>query len=120
MGGCLKIVICEQDPCYLGIEIHASNGRFSGTTRIRIELDQLTEFANEIAGFPSSPHHNCNYEFGTSDTYHVKGYCKLRFYCIDLVGHILVDIELMMTRIGIQSIFQGLSQNSVSRLLHPI
>ncbi len=96
MGGSLKIVICDaEDPYYLGIEIHASNGRFSGATIIRIGIDQLTEFANEIAGFPISPHDTRNYEFGTSDICNVRGYCKLRFYCIDLVGHAMVDLEFL-------------------------
>jgi hypothetical protein len=96
MGCGLKIVIVEvEDPYYLGIEIHASNGRFSGATIIRIGIDQLTEFANEITGFPSSPHDSRIYEFGEIDTENVRGYCKLRFYCIDLVGHAMVDVELM-------------------------
>lgn len=93
----LKIGIIEtEDPYYLVIEITAASERFSGSTIVKVGVeDQLTEFANEIAGFPTSPHDNRSYEFGSSDPFNVKGYCKLRFYCIDPGGHAKVDLEFV-------------------------
>ncbi len=92
----LKIVITQiENPYYFVIEITAASERFSGSTSVRVGVEQLTEFANEIAGFPVSPEDTRNYEFGLSDSFNVRGYCKLRFCCIDLVGHAMVDLEFV-------------------------
>src|SRR5260370_6550718 len=47
----LAIKIVDPDDDYLEIEIHASNDRFAGTSRIYTGLDQLSEFAAQIAAF---------------------------------------------------------------------
>jgi len=92
----LKIVIIEvEDPYYFVIEITAASERFSGSTWVKVDVEQLTNFANAIAGFPISPEDTRNYEFGLSDPFNMRGYCKLSFYCIDLVGHAKVDLEIM-------------------------
>ncbi len=56
MASGLTIKIVDPDADYLGIEIHASNDRFAGSTRIYAGLEELSEFANQIAGFPVSVH----------------------------------------------------------------
>jgi len=48
----LTIRIVDPDDDYLGIEICASNERFSGSARIYSGLDELSAFAAVIAGFP--------------------------------------------------------------------
>lgn len=94
MTNYLKIKVIDPDPDYLGIEVSASNARFSGTTRIYAGLGQLTEFAKVIAGFPTSPNDERRYEFGTQDKGFAGGYCVLRFFCRDMVGHAAVNVEI--------------------------
>ena len=94
MTNYLKISVIDPDPDYLGIEISASNARFSGTTKIYAGLDQLTELAVVITGFPMSPKDERSYEFGTKNEGFAGGYCALRFYCRDRAGHAAADIEI--------------------------
>ena len=93
MTNFLKIVVTDPDPDYLGIEIFASIARFSGATRIYAGLDQLTEFAELIAGFPMSPEDQRRYIFGTKDKGVAGGFCMMRFFCLDGAGHAAVDVE---------------------------
>lgn len=90
----LKINVTDPDPDYLGIEISASSARFSGATRIYAGLDQLTEFAEAIAGFPTNPEDERRYEFGTREKGFAGGYCALRFFCRDRAGHAAVDVQI--------------------------
>lgn len=94
MANCLKIVVIDPDPDYLGIEIFASSTRFSGATRIYAGLDQLREFAEVIAGFPKNPEDQRRYVFGTKDKGVAGGYCALKFFCQDRAGHAAVEVEL--------------------------
>ena len=89
----LTITIVDVEPDYLGIDIRASNDRFGGSARIYAGLTELSEFANRIAGFPTSSDER-NYEFGSRDRSFAGGYCGLRFRCIDSVGHARVEVAL--------------------------
>jgi hypothetical protein len=90
----LKIVVTDPDPDYLGIEVFASGDRFSGATKIYAGLDELTEFAKTIRGFPASREDERTYVFGTKAKGAAGGYCKFRFYCRDGTGRSVVDIEI--------------------------
>ena len=88
----LTIAVVDVDPDYLGVEICASNNRFAGSTRIYAGLSELSEFADRIAGFPSNPQDERNYEFGTRNPGFAGGYCSLHLHCIDGAGHAILDI----------------------------
>src|SRR5262245_21329429 len=88
----LIVKIVEVDPDYLGLDIRATSNRFSGSTRIYAGLTDLTEFANRIAGFPTTAADERSYEFGRPDG--PLGFCGLRFRCIDGVGHARVEVAL--------------------------
>jgi hypothetical protein len=90
----LRIAVTDPDPDYLGLEISASNGRFSGATFIYAGLDELMKFAKALSGFPSGRKDERTYAFGTKDKNFAGGYCSLKFYCQDSSGHAAVDIEL--------------------------
>ncbi len=87
----LSFKTVDIDPDYLGIDIQAANNRFAGSAHIYTNPEQLTEFANRIAGFPTSPTDERKYEFGTPDPTFVGGYCTFRFYCIDRAGHVRIE-----------------------------
>lgn len=60
----LVFTVVDPDNDYLGIEIYAFNGRFSGATRIFSSEDQLLEFSKKLIGFPSKIPNDVSYEFG--------------------------------------------------------
>jgi hypothetical protein len=88
----LRIKVVDPDDDYLGIEIQAANKRFAGTARIYAGRDELSEFANQISGFPANIQDERTYEFGSPDPSMAGGYCKLRFQCVDQAGHVLIAI----------------------------
>jgi hypothetical protein len=90
----LSITIVDVDPDYLGIDIRAGNDRFAGSARIYAGLTELGEFADCIAGFPTSSTDTRNYEFGSRDRGFAGGYCGLSFRCTDSVGHARVEVSL--------------------------
>ena len=90
----LTITIVDVDADYLGIDIRASNDRFGGSARIYAGLTELSEFADRIAGFPTSSADERNYEFGNRGRKFAGGYCSLRFRCIDSVGHARLEVAL--------------------------
>jgi hypothetical protein len=88
----LTITAVDQDEDYLGIEIRASNGRFAGYAWIYADNQELSEFAAQIAGFPSSYQDQRSYEFGDADQATAGGYCSLKLRCRDRTGHVAVDV----------------------------
>jgi len=94
MAAGLTIRIVETDADYLGLEIHASSNRFSGSTWVYAGLDGLSEFAGALAGFPSSAHDERVYEFGSPKPSQAGGYARLRFHCLDAAGHASIEIAL--------------------------
>ncbi len=77
----------DPDDDYLGLEVQVANGRFSGSARIFAGLDQLSEFAQAIAGFPASASDSRTYEFGSRELGSAGGYIKLVLRCVDSAGH---------------------------------
>ena len=90
----LKILVSDPDPDYLGIEISASNGRFSGSAFIFAGLDELASFAKVISGFPKGRTDERHFSFGTRGQNFAGGYCSLKFYCRDSSGHAAIEFDL--------------------------
>ena len=90
----LTITIVDPDDDYLGIEIQASNDRFAGSTWIYAGLKELSEFTDQIAGFPANAQDERTYVFGDHDPKSAGGYCSLRFRCLDQAGHPAIEIDI--------------------------
>ena len=90
----IVVSIADVDDDYLLIEIHARNERFAGSSRVYGDPDELTRLADRISGFPSHPTDERIYEFGSQDRNIAGGYVRLRFCCVDGVGHAAVDVML--------------------------
>ena len=90
----LTIAAVDPDDDYLGVEIHASNGRFAGSARIYAGLDELSELASRIAGFPKNDQDQRSHEFGSRDPSIAGGYCSITLRCLDRAGHVCVDVAL--------------------------
>ena len=91
MGRELSIKVVERDADYLGIDIRAVTDRFAGSAWIYAGLDELVDFADNIAGFPRTVDDERTYEFGSRDAGVAGGFCSLRFHCTDGSGHARVD-----------------------------
>ena len=90
----LRVTVVDPDDDYLGIEIQARNDRFAGSTRIYAGRNELGEFADRIAGFPSHPGDERAYEFGSLNPKVAGGYSSLRFRTIDGAGRSVLDVRL--------------------------
>ena len=88
----VTITAVDPDEDYLGIEIHTSNDRFAGSTRIYAGLDQLSEFAGKMEGFPRAYEDHRAYEFGTREPSFAGGFCSITVRCLDRAGHVGVDV----------------------------
>ncbi len=86
----IRIRAVDPDLDYLGIEIQAASERFAGTARIYAALNELGEFADRIAGFPTDTRDERAFDFGTPGPSFAGGHCKLRFRCIDELGHLVI------------------------------
>jgi len=88
------ISVIDPDDDYLGIELCAASTRYAGTTRIYAGLDQLSQLASRIEGFPTSSADDRLYEFGSTDPGIAGGFASLRFYCIDGAGHAALEVTI--------------------------
>lgn len=94
MSSGLRILLDDFDESYLGITIHARNERYSGTTYIYAEPNDLTKLAEKISNFPTSGSDEKIYELGSLDPKRAGGYCRVRFYTLDSQGHIALEIQM--------------------------
>ena len=88
----LIITAVDTDADYLGIEIHASNDRFAGSAWIYAGLEELSECAGKIEGFPRAYEDHRAHEFGTRDSSFAGGFCGITLRCLDRAGHVGVDV----------------------------
>jgi hypothetical protein len=94
MASGLTIKVVDPDNDYLGIEIRASNDRFAGIALVYAGLEELSEFAARIAGFPSNANDERKYDFGSREPSTAGGYCSLRFHGVNPSGYAIVEIDL--------------------------
>jgi hypothetical protein len=92
MKSFLKLEVVWKDDEMFQLEITASNGHFSGTTKVYEQRHPLYEFAHSLVGYPKTKHDSilC-YEAGQKDCY---AYFSMRFYMIDDAGHLGVQVTL--------------------------
>ena len=94
MNPSLKITVHDPDPDYLGIEIAVASERFAGTTRIYAGIGDLSAFASNIEGFPTSPSDERVQIFGSQEHGIAGGYARFRFYCFDASGSSGVQVTI--------------------------
>jgi hypothetical protein len=90
----LKIVVVDPDDDYLGVEIFVASDRFSGATRIYAGLDELSQLADTLTGFPQTPQDERQHDFGTRNPGFAGGFARLRFFCIDSAGHAALEVTI--------------------------
>lgn len=93
-----------QDYDSIELLIEASNGKYSGETRIYTNSDgeKLIELGNKLLGFPKSIQHQHIFELGFTDKEnqqnpHINSntaYIRIFFRCIDSLGHTAAHIKI--------------------------
>ncbi|MDT7602822.1 MAG: hypothetical protein QOF61_819 [Acidobacteriota bacterium] len=69
----------------------ASNGRYGGVTQFYTTVEELSELANRLKGFPQKIIDIVQFETGGKGG---DSFLSLKFYCIDGVGHTAVYISM--------------------------
>jgi hypothetical protein len=90
----LQITVVDVDNDYLGIEVAAGSSRFSGSARIYAGVNQLSEFAQAITGFPATSADSRSFEFGTRNPQYAGGFVALAFHCRDGSGHPVISVAI--------------------------
>ena len=94
MAGRLTIQVVERDDDYLALDIRAWNERFAGSARVYAGLNELSEMAERVLGFPQNPTDERKFEFGSQKPDAAGGFCSIRFSCSDGAGHARLDVVL--------------------------
>lgn len=89
-----EVIWFDFDQNLIQIVFTCSNGYFCGGCEIYVSLDELSELANALHGFPSSPSDSRSVELGTFDPTYADGGVRMNFYCWDSRGHSIADIKL--------------------------
>lgn len=92
MESSLEIEVIYFDPDLIELLVHATNGRFTGTTELYVGHDQLPKIAESLRGFPSSATDRREFELGTFDSNYAGGGVRLLFWCRDSLGHAFVRV----------------------------
>ena len=87
-----KIVWFDQDVVELCVS--SSNSRFSGQTNLYLGRGRLSEMADLLQRFPSNSTDSRDFELGTFNPNHAGGGVRMHFYCLDMAGHVAVDVKL--------------------------
>jgi hypothetical protein len=87
----LKLEVVWKDDDMFELKVTASNGQFSGTTKVYDGSHLLYNFANSLVGFPKQDDSILFYEAGEKDSY---SYFAMKFYPIDKIGHLAVQVTL--------------------------
>jgi hypothetical protein len=107
----LSFEITYVDDQLMVIDVSASNGRFTGVTKIYVGVDgqELIDFAHQFQGFPKNIDQVEKKEFGSINPFSPpitnkklqsgnqrieSAYLGLKLFCLDRSGHTAVGIEM--------------------------
>ena len=90
------LTITAVDPAKdnLGIEVVASNERFEGSAWIYAGIEELSEFAAKMNGFPRSCDDCRTHEFGPRGPAFAGGFVSITVRCLDHASHLAIDVLL--------------------------
>lgn len=87
-----EIIWFDQDE--VEIVCGCSNACFSGQAEIYLSYDDLAQLADKLSGFPTRGGDSRDFEIGTFHSEHADGGMRMHFYCLDVKGHVAVDVRL--------------------------
>ena len=89
-----QFAVIWSDAVVVEVPISAWNGLFGGTTDVYVGIGQLSEAAEQLEGFPTSPSDVRELIFGAFGPKHAGAAVSMRFYCVDGSGHASVDSQI--------------------------
>ena len=90
----VSISIVYTDEHLLELRVQAGNEAFAGQANVYADSEIARQFANLLRGFPVSSSDTREIELGTFDDAYAGGGASFRFYCVDSVGHAMVEVRL--------------------------
>lgn len=90
----VHVSVIYLDPSLLELRVQASNGVFAGQTDIYVNTEAPRALAANLNGFPTNKSDVRECQLGTFKSEMAGGGVKLRFYCVDSLGHAAVEICL--------------------------
>ena len=93
---CVALRIVYEDlPDLIQIEARVVHGDWRGTVRAYASPDGLREDARHIGSWSRNPNKDCVLEAGEDNGI---GWLQLRFYSVDLAGHLCCHVQLSESR----------------------
>lgn len=86
----LELKVIWKDDEMIELRVRATNERYLGTTQVYDTTESLKDFAKSLLDYPNN-NQIIIHEAGEKDSI---SYFAMKFYCIDNVGHIGVEISL--------------------------
>jgi hypothetical protein len=93
-GISLEVIWFDEVEDLLEVAFGCSNGFFSGQAEIYVSSNVLSEFADSLTRFPSSPDDSRDFELGTFNPDYADGGARMHFFCADAAGHAVVEVKL--------------------------
>jgi hypothetical protein len=90
----IDIRIIYEDRDMFELRVRASNGEFTAQAEMYVDLDSCRELARALRGFPTTRTDVREFELGTFKSDHAGGGARMRFSCLDSVGHSAVQVQI--------------------------
>ena len=90
----IDIRIIYEDRNMFELCVRASNGEFAVQGEMYVDQDSCRNLARVLRGFPTDKSDIREFELGTFRNDHAGGGARLRFSCLDSVGHSSVQVHI--------------------------
>jgi hypothetical protein len=90
----LRIAVSWFDEDVVELLVNASNGTFSGEAQVYECHGAPVQLAEGLRGFPDTVADTREFVLGTFRPDLAGGGARLRFRCVDAVGHAIVEVEM--------------------------
>ena len=94
MNAAFQFEYLWHDNDVLMVRISAWNGQLGGSSDVYVGLNELSEAAAKLEGFPRHPSDTCELLFGAFGPEWAGGGASMRFFCGDAAGHALVEARI--------------------------
>ena len=94
MEPAIEFEVVWQDQDVIECGVRCSNGSFCGWAKVYLSHDDLPRMADDLNGFPRQTKDTRYFEIGAFNPQHAYGGIRMRFYCLDSVGHVGVEVKL--------------------------
>jgi hypothetical protein len=94
MGIGIDIRVILKDRDMFELRVRASNGEFTAQAEMYVDLNSCRDMASVLRGFPTDKTDFREFALGTFKKDHAGGGARVRFWCLDSVGHSAVQVHI--------------------------